>query len=260
MKAIWTFKRHVFAWMVLSVFAVAYLAFLFAFHSEDRAASTASREISGGRPLSPIASLAERETPRPARNASLEALRTEVAGLRQQIEALKRRNRELHQRIELVESAFGPATSALPPQTQEPRITGSLREKKLQSPALPTVTVSYLPLPEDGFGDELISASPIPVAGVEESTQTLFGVELASDKSADALKKQWEALSGRHKILLGSLEPRRRNGALAGSPPTDELTLIAGPFPNAAGAALLCTRLRAAGTSCKETVFAGEAL
>jgi hypothetical protein len=38
------------------------------------------------------------------------------------------------------------------------------------------------------------------------------------------------------------------------------MPLIAGPFPNAAGAAQLCARLKTDGTHCKETVFAGEAL
>ena len=113
-------------------------------------------------------------------------------------------------------------------------------------------------MPIDGFGDILVTGSPLPVAGTKTPTQTRFGVELATALSPDGLKKEWTALSGRHEELLGKLEIRRQTTGEGSARGPREMKLIAGPFANAAGAALLCARLQAEGAFCKETVFSGD--
>lgn len=260
MKVVWTFKHHVVAWLTLFVFAASYLAFLFFSHVGDARDRLAAMEPQSAETPATLSGVAAPQTSDPARDATIEEMRTQIAGMRQKIEALKREDAELRRRLELVESAFGPSTASLPPQSEEPRITGALQKKTQEKPVLPVVTVKFLPLPEDGFGDAFISASPIPVAGIKAATQTLFGVELANAASAEDLKKRWTALNSKHAVLLGGLQARSSDGAAAESGQDGKMKLIAGPFPNAAGAARLCARLRAVGASCKETVFAGKEL
>ncbi len=262
MRPVWTARRHAVAWVILSGLATVYIWSLFYFPAAD---------ITFGDPARIVAeqgSLPSRKrTPPPKKvdsgkskafHPDIAALQTEITTLRQLVEDLIRQEKTLENRLSLIESAFGPATSALPPSVEKNPVTGSLKSKKQLAAPIPKVTVTYSSLPSDGFGDILATGSPLPVAGTKTPTQTRFGVELATALSSDGLKKEWTALSGRHEELLGKLEVRRQTTGESSARGPQEMKLIAGPFSNAASAALLCARLQAEGAFCKETVFSGE--
>ena len=255
MKPAWTVRRHVFAWLALSGFASVYLWSLFYYPGVDITYDNPGK-LSAENAGSPAGD----ETMDDAKSLGSEvaALRSEIASLRRSVEDLILGERELEQRVDLIEGAFGPSTSALPPAADRARITGSVGAKRKFAAPVPKATVTYSPLPDDGFGDIMVAGSPLPVAGLKSPTQTRFGVELATAMSQEKLKKEWMALSGRHEELLGSLEIRRQAVKQASARGPQEIKLIAGPFANAAAAALLCARLQAEGESCKETVFSGE--
>lgn len=265
MKPVWTTRRHLFAWIILSGFSSVYLWSLFNFPDAITTFGDPRHVVAE---QYPVPSAAKRVSPRSATgnrkesasHREISALRSEMATLRQLLEDLIRQEKAFERRLATVEDAFGPNTSALPPSAGKPRITGRLEEKKKLASPIPKVTVTYSSLPTDGFGDILITGSPLPVAGAKPPTRTRFGVELATAISPDALKKEWMALSGRHEELLGKLEILRQTAKQGSSRGPQEMKLIAGPFPNAAGAALLCARLQAEGAFCKETIFSGDAL
>lgn len=217
------------AWVILAGFALAYLSGLYLFYV-------------GG---SMSAGYAERHTLAQAAHgaAGIESLRGEIAALRQRVEQLQRREDDLRERLATMEAAFGPNTASLPPQSHE---ASMIR----RSP----VSVTYSPLPQDGFGDLMIDRSPLPVSGGGQAMKTMFGVELARGESTGALRKKWAQLGAEHKALLAGLQARSAEGPAD----SDALRLIAGPFPNAAEAAQLCASLRAAKSECTETVFSGE--
>lgn len=258
MRPGWTIRRHVLAWLVLAVFASLYLAKLYYFPPSGRSAAEPAAPAVRAQDDSPFSGgAAERDL---VSQEEAEGLRSEIATLRQQVETLEQEGETLRRRLARIEKAFGPDTGALPPQEAERSATGSVREEKADFPPLPPATVTLSPLPDDGFGDTMIDASPLPVANERTAHKTLFGVELASGSTAGDLEREWAALNERYEELLGRLEARRRKDKESGSDGPAEMTLIAGPFPNAAGAAQLCARLNADGARCKATVFAGEAL
>ena len=256
MKPFWTVRRQALAWSGLGALALLYLLAL-VYVPQFRGAD---EESLGRPPVSPLADAARRLADSKSTDR-VAILRNEIDVLRRQLSQVQERNQRLGRRLRQIEDAVGPTTSSLPPRREPTEITSSLREENRHSTPVPEVSVRYLPLPGDGFGDEGLDGSPLPTAGEIVPTRTLFGVELAQATSADALKKEWAALSSRHGSLLGRLEVRQQKGDPGrGDEGESGLRLIAGPFPNAAGAALLCARLRAAGTPCKETVFTGEGL
>lgn len=235
--------RYVIAWLGLSGFALIYLASLFYFPSFAQPQAEAEAVIDAAR--SPVALEAA-----PAAPDAADRLASEVEALRKLVQALG-------ERVATLESALGPPTSALPP-SDPPTATGALKQakehRKPMAAPLPKVAVTSSPLPEDGFGDTMLDRSPLPVASLKAPTRTLFAVELAMGEDAHALSMEWAVLSERHWQLLGALEARQHKDDGA------TIRLIAGPFANAVDAAMLCARLQTAGTPCKETTFAGEAL
>lgn len=255
MKSAWTVRRHVIAWIALSGFASVYLWSLFYYPGADTTFNN-PRELSAENTASPPGAGAMGKGT--SLGGEVAALRSEIVSLRRLVENLILGEEALKERVGLIESAFGPSTSALPPAADRARITASLGAKRKFAAPAPKATVTYSPLPADGFGDILVTGSPLPVAGLKSPTQTRFGVELATAISHEKLKKEWMALSGRHEELLGSLEIRRQAIKQGSARGPQEIKLIAGPFANAAAAARLCARLQAEGASCKETVFAGD--
>jgi len=243
MPIAWTIRRHALAWVGLAGFALAYLTGLYLFYAETMTSGSFATAPTGIRVDGTVA-------------AGVEEIRGEIAILRRQVDQMKRREDDLRKRLTAMESAFGPNTASLPPQSEERDIVSSTQRNAIAraEPARVPVSVTYTPLPEDGFGDLMIEKSPLPIANSGQMMKTMFGVELGTGKSADALQKQWAALGARHKALLAGLQARHQES------PTDKqaMRLIAGPFPNAAEAAQLCASLRTAGTECKEAVFAGE--
>lgn len=184
--------------------------------------------------------------------AGLGALDAEIRWLKSALNDLRRRDKSLQERVGLLEKAFGPTTASIP-REGEPRPSPADSVIGSASPG-PSVSVETQPLPQAGFGDDLMGRSPLPVAGLPVPTRTLFAVELATAPDRKAAAKQWSDLKQRHATLLANLEARigKPEGGKAA------LRLIAGPFTNAADAASACVRLRAAGASCEETIFIGE--
>lgn len=277
MKPVWTMRRHAIAWSVLGMMALVYIWSILGLPypnmgTEQSLPGFASREQSTILPdmrnssTSASARLAMRggesaqtgtrpaNTPL-ARSQTL-ALREEMETLRRHVEELKRREETLNERVSTIESAFGPATASLPKQGDPNPARGKTLAYGRLTARAPDADISYLPLPADGFGDNGIAAvSPIPVAGIKKPTQTLFGVELGKASSADALQKKWKALTVAHYTLLSRLDIRSQK--ISSRDGNTAMKLIAGPFPNAADAARLCAKLKAAGTNCTETIFSG---
>lgn len=223
------------AWVILAGFALAYLSGLYVFYASGGHAAL-TPEPGASAPSAASADMAE----------TAEGLREEIATLRRQVE-------QMGERIEAMEAAFG-YTAALPPQEEEAGITAGARSRA--RPAGEAVSVTHSSMPEDGFGDIGIEASPLPVAGNGRAMRTLFAVELASGASPEAVRKKWAELGAEHKALLAGLQARHKGDGDAGD--DAGVRLIAGPFPNAAEAARLCASLRAAGTDCTEAVFGGK--
>ena len=98
-----------------------------------------------------------------------------------------------------------------------------------------------------------------PQPPVSSVSKTEFGLDLGSASTVEALRTAWGAALRRHGTLLEGLHPvvqmreRPRPGAM-------ELRLIAGPIPNAAAAARLCTAMTAAGALCAPALFDGQRL
>ncbi len=252
MRPFWTLRRQLLAWSALGGLALAYLLAL-VYLPQFRGADD------GRLALAPQPDAAHGTGGESADHIA--KLHKEIGVLRRQLDEVQEHNQQLNRRLGLIEDAVGTTTSSLPTRTQPNDITTSLRREKRPPRPAPALSVRYLPLPADGFAEVGVEGSPLPVAGLPAPTQTLFGVELGTAASPELLRKQWAALARRHRSLLGPLEARRTSGRRDGrTEGTESLSLIAGPFPNASGAAMLCARLRAAGTSCKETVFTGEAL
>ncbi|RMF07255.1 MAG: SPOR domain-containing protein [Alphaproteobacteria bacterium] len=177
--------------------------------------------------------------------------------LRRQVEQLARREETLNERLSALESALGPQTSALPPQQPiDPAAVAKRRQSRLSAP-VPGADVSYLPLPEDGFASTGVTPSPLPVASITKTTRTLFAIEVAKAASMEELMERWKTLKKKHEDLLGALKLRTQKSE-RGDGSHAELKLVAGPFSNAADAAKLCAKLKAAGAACAETVFTGE--
>lgn len=98
--------------------------------------------------------------------------------------------------------------------------------------------------------NEAWDANTAPVA-----EKKAFGLELAQSTSPEALRVNWDIISGRHVELLKGLSPR----AVASSS-GDNYRLLAGPFTSAKKATQVCAKLQAEGVSCKAAAFTGEKL
>ncbi len=192
----------------------------------------------------PLRRIQQSDDRKQSRIVTLSDLTKEMKALQGKVAQLRNRNVALTKEVDALNEALMSATGSLPDQ-----------EPLSARPILHGVTTSKFPMPSDGFGDlAFISRSPIPIAEAEIPSRTLFGVELSKAKNVMTLKAAWKKLGERHAKLLNGLKPRRVGHG------TDEWRLVAGPFSNAADAARLCARLRAARTKCAQTVFHGEAL
>jgi hypothetical protein len=195
----------------------------------------------------------------PSLSQALVRMRSEIDLLKGSIEASNKENSALKAHIKTLESAFGPSTASLPPQSEKP-VPSTIREEAVSSSApAPKVVTIVLDMPTTGFADDFHEA-PLPIAGQDAPKRTLFAVELASGIKADALDARWGELKRRHPKLLDKLQPRsiKTNSGTQGS--AESHKLVVGPFKNAAAAARLCARLNAAGAKCEGTVFSGTPL
>ena len=151
-------------------------------------------------------------------------------------------------------------------------ITGSIArvEKAVKTPA-EAVSVVAEPAPPPSPPEPEVTSSVPPWANVplqvpmppqppvSSVSKPEFGLDLSSASTVEALRTAWNAALRRHGPLLEGLHPvvqmreRPRPGAV-------EVRLIAGPIPNAATAARLCTAMTAAGAICAPALFDGQRL
>ena len=226
----WSPSMQLGAWLCVAAVAVAYLYFLLSGVGQD--ASQFAQDRRGGAFGGPAGSMVAAP--------SDQSLAGQIETLRREIAAMKQRERLLETRIADLQMALGPVTGAI------------------SSPATGPVEVERSPLPGRGFGDELAAKSPLPVVEAKQPTRTFFAVDLGQDKTLDDLRKRWLALAAKYPPQLKDLEARY---ALAGGRSRGAgYKLIAGPFSNAADAALVCARLKARKQACEQAIFSGEKL
>lgn len=173
-----------------------------------------------------------------------------VETMRQELATLKRRELILETRIADLQEALGPTTSALSSDSG-----GGAVARSAKTGLRNRVDIARSPLPGDGFGDGLIERSPVPMASSAQPTQTRFGVALGEESTLADLRKRWLALVAKYPPQLKNLEARYAS-ARDGS----GLRLIAGPFNNAADAAVLCAKMKTRKLACEQAVFSGHSL
>lgn len=246
-----TSRLYVVAWLALATVALGYFAFLF------RAAQDPSRTADSTSVFSQSPSEGKStESSDPAVAQALTRMTTEIEILKSALEAARKENTALTAHVRTLESAFGPSTGSLPPPAQAANEPAPEIETEKEAKSHPAISVEMRPMPVDGFSEELEKA-PLPVARPAKTMRTLFAVEIATDLSDGDTQTRWNELRKRHSGLLGRLEPRKVQ-----VPGTEKTTykLVAGPFKNAAAAALMCARLSIAGLNCSGTVFSGTPL
>lgn len=236
------FARRAFTvtWCLLTVVALAYLAGLFLWASGPPDMASIS--------VDPLVE-------RPGQIEQRAGVTERITRLEDALETLKHDNAALKTRVKALESARETGAPVAEAPSADPVVTGSIRPTRPAGLPESAITVTYAPLPDDGFAEAPLPGSPLPIAGENAATRTRFAVELAGGLTAAEARKRWAALKQAHAALLEPLEARAASGGGG-----DALRLLAGPFQNAASAAELCVRLRAAGEGCRETVFTGTPL
>ncbi|MGI9384754.1 MAG: hypothetical protein ACR2PO_16505 [Methyloligellaceae bacterium] len=252
---LWTLRHSAVSWAGLAAVAIIYLGSLVAFDELDPTnrlgpKSVADRLMSADPEQPARAGTRTSESDDATLRAGLIKLTAEVRALRSTVKELNRHKDTLESRLATLENALGPMTSSLP-KAEVPK----------RKPPASSVSVAMSPMPSKGFSDTGLRGSPVPVAVAAPPTRTKFAVELGTGPTAAALTAKWRALRGRHGGTLGQLQARGAKAARGAGPTAkDRMRLLVGPFKNAAGAVKLCTRLQAADTRCKVTVFSGKPL
>ncbi|MDA7946744.1 MAG: hypothetical protein MPJ78_04635 [Hyphomicrobiaceae bacterium] len=259
MTPVLTRRLYIVTWLLLGAISLGYFYALFQ-HTyrpslSDAVASLPSTDGTQAKTPS-LAATAD-----PGVSRALSHMRQEIDRLRASLDAAEREKAALQAHIRELEAAYGPSTASIPPEPKNPRADDLTPDRanarKERSGPRPKVDVTMLPMPADGFVEEIPEA-PLPIAGRAKPRRTQFAVRLAAGLTAAATAKRWKELVGRHGTLLQDLSPHAV--PLASARGNRRYSLIAGPFKNAAGAALLCARINAAGTTCEGTVFSGEPL
>jgi hypothetical protein len=124
-----------------------------------------------------------------------------------------------------------------------------------EAPAVPLPPKRLAALPANETAAEAAPAAapapPPPAHKVE------YGIELANAPSIELLRGRWAAVKANYGPLLSGLQPvavhDRRSGA------TNYL-LVAGPLPNFAAAAQVCSRFSAAHVACRPAKFSGQSI
>ena len=159
-------------------------------------------------------------------------------------------------------ATLSPATPSSPPPIISPPATiAATASPRLTTPATgdagpssvatvgPPIDPVPLPPVRAAALDPVVApdADPAPVAKSE------IGVDLGSSATLEGLRAQWAAIKANHGPLLGTLRPSytARQKAAGGN----EYRLIAGPFPNAADAMRLCSKLTPARVYCRAGIF-----
>lgn len=246
-------RLYIAAWLALATLALGYFASLF--KSTQNLGGTAFLPSIFSNAPSAGSDTANTD---PAVSQAIARMATEIDSLKAALEASRKENAALTAHVRTLESAFGPSTASLPPPGEPGHEKRPEESVAADSNKNAGIKVEMHPMPVDGFSEE-IERAPLPIARPAKSTRTLFAVEIATGLSADEAKVQWQVISKKHASLLAKLEPRKVR-TTKGETEKDAYTLIAGPFNNAAAAALMCARLSIAGMNCSSTSFTGTPL
>ncbi|MCC2111703.1 MAG: hypothetical protein KDJ16_06690 [Hyphomicrobiales bacterium] len=206
-------------------------------------------------------------------------LGTEIEALKEREATLKAENSSLARRITALESAFDGITTGSISANRRTEPSRSAAEEIVTSAPVPvpggSVAVKLVPLDSDKLdkaatGDDDAVPAELPAAAVDDqateeakaipstTTRTNFGVDLGGAENFGDLAQRWKTLKSAHPDLFGELVPM-----VAAREDIDkaiELRLVAGPFGNAADAAVFCARFHDEGVRCRPAVFEGQRL
>lgn len=158
-------------WVGLSVLAMAYLTSLsMGSHADTPDGQVAALAVD----QSLDGSDASARDPNAKLNVDLAnavaALTSEMVALKTVVSDLKQSERSLNARLTTLQEALGPTTAAVSPSSKPSSTKPAMSPAGIRSaapppdPSVSSVTVPFLPLPADGFGDAAAKSSPVPVA------------------------------------------------------------------------------------------------
>jgi hypothetical protein len=213
--------------------------------------------------------------------AQLDALRLEVAGLREALAASTAASLSANRRLDEVEQALVLTTASIGRQAegaadqflpaQVPLINEPVASMLPPRVVLPnsiaadggTVQVTLSPMDEAAPQEEGGASAQAPSVDIAAPSillsNTPFAVDVGGATTLEGIDRLWRERMENYPQALAGLSPRillqqTSQGAL-------ELRLVAGPIPDAADAALLCSRLVAAGLQrCLPAIFDGQQL
>lgn len=246
-----TRRLYVTAWFALGAIALGYFLFLF------QSVRTPGNEVAESSIFSrsPLSS-SDPTVDDPALSQAIARMSSEIESLKSALEAARKENAALTAHVRTLESAFGPTTAALPPQTKAPERSSLKDENDKSADQAPKVQITMMPMPADGFSNEFEKA-PLPIAGPTKPMHTLFAVEVATGLKGDRVQSRWREIEQKYAKHLAGLQPRKvRSTQESSGNPT--YRLVVGPFRNAAAAALMCARLSLTGLDCSGTVYGGD--
>ncbi len=179
-----------------------------------------------------------------AQNKPVSAMAS-ISPVQQELATLRAHVKETASKLAVIEEALGPNTAALPNQKsgygkdqQMPRAAALT----LPSKASDKVSVNVLPLTENDKITELSGDDP---------TES-YGVDLASARSIDSLKRHWTYLKKTRPELFKGQKPHFVDKSTADLP---LFTLVVGPFDRMSDARNQCAKLTSANIECQETQF-----
>jgi len=252
-----TRRLYISAWLLLGTVALGYFYYLFNSVLNPPDIQASAPPAAQYRKSAPVKAAPTGMSADTSVSQAIAHLRVEINNLKGALKVVSRENAALKAQFKALEDAFGPITASIPKGTAKPRPRDMKTKAKMGSASAPMIEVTMRPMPSDGFAEISVEQAPLPIAGPRAPTRTLFAIQLVEKLKPEKTGARWMELKKRHAGILGHLQPRTI--ALPSKGPRKKaVTLIAGPFNNAASAALACARLKAAGTKCKSTIYIGS--
>lgn len=268
-------RPYVAVWVVLSSMALTYLVTLSV--RPDLA------EGLGGQVAAFVGVEAGAREDESAQAARDEQARTEIAALRDNLDAVQREAAALRAELAAREEqnkAFAARLAAVEAQRiaeqAAPIATASVNRGPLEGPGAGNGGPDALPgravdgrVVEAPRESELPARRPTPreseriafgtpqVKPAPAAPESPRGIQIATGPSVDALRISWMLLADRHKEILGNYEPRFVPST-SGSGPA--YRLIAGPIASTGAANRVCGALRSRRVTCGVAPFGGEPL
>ncbi len=168
---------------------------------------------------------------------AIEPVQQKIAALSARVEELTNREKTTSKKLSIIEEALIP-TASLPDKPAQTAVK-AVRPSERPVPRAP-VSVNVLPLTENDKITEL---------SVDPSPET-FGVDLASARSIESLKRHWDYLRKSRPALVKGLKPHFIDKGTADLP---LYSLVLGPFRQMSEARASCNALLRARIECQET-------